>query len=131
MNEPIWLSSSIAATIHDAQISEHGGSPGIRDEGLIESALARAKNKWSREGDVDLADLAAAYASGLVKNHGFVDGNKRVGFMAAYTFLGLNGYDLDAPETEVVVMVRDLAASTLTERDFAAWIRQRWRVQRS
>jgi len=95
----------------------------VRDENLIESALERPLNRFAYEDDVDLADLAAAYGFGLVRNHGFVDGNKRVAFLAVYSFLGLNDQELDAPEPEVVQVILDLAASRLTEREFAAWIR--------
>ena len=98
---------------------------------MIESALERPRNKWTYEDDVDLADLAAAYGYGLVSNHGFIDGNKRVAFMAVYTLLGMNGYDLEAPEPEVVRVMLDLAASKSTERKFAAWIRARWRSEES
>lgn len=126
MKEPRWLSRSILGVIHRNQIREHGGRLGIRDEGLIQSALDRPRNKWAYEEAADLADLAAAYGYGLVANHGFVDGNKRVAFMAAYTFLGVNDRDLDAPEPEVVRVMLDLAASELTESEFAGWIREHW-----
>ena len=127
MSEPVWLPGSFVDVIHTDQIEEHGGSLGVRDEGLIQSALDRPKNKWAYETDADLADLAAAYAYGLASNHDFVDGNKRVAFLAAYTFLGLNGYDLDVPEPEVVLVMRDLAASRLSEAQVGAWIRAHWR----
>jgi len=126
VKEPRWLSRSIVGIIHTNQIREHGGSFGVREEGLIESALERPRNRWAYEEMVDLADLAAAYGYGLVKNHGFVDGNKRVAFMAAYAFLGLNDFDLDASEPEVVRIMLDLASSNLTELDFASWIRKHW-----
>ena len=100
VREPVWLTRPILDFIHTSMIREHGGSLGVRDEGLIDSALQRPRNKWAYEEEIDLADLSAAYAHGLVKNHGFLDGNKRVAFMAAYTFLGLNNRDLDAPEPE-------------------------------
>lgn len=124
VREPRWLSRAIVEAIHEAQIREHGGSERIRNEGLVESALARSRDMWGYGNKVDLAGLAAAYAFGLVKNHGFVDGNKRAGFMAAYVFLGLNGADVEAPEPEVVIVVRDLTASRISEAEFAAWIRQ-------
>src|SRR4051812_34918463 len=87
--------------IHDAQLREHGGTPDVRDSGLLDSALARPQNKWGYADLTDLAALAAAYTFGLAKNHGYVDGNKRVAFMAAYVFLGLNGRDIDASEEDV------------------------------
>ena len=113
--------------IHQDQRQEHGGSRGVRDETLIESAMARPRNLWADEDDKDLADLAAAYGYGLANNHGFVDGNKRVAFMAVYTFLGQNGLDLDADEAEVVAVMLELASGTLSETDLADWIRQNMR----
>jgi len=111
--------------IHEAQIREHGGALGVRDEGLLESALARPQHKFEYAAKSDWGMLAAAYAFGLAKNHGFVDGNKRVAFMAAYVILGLNGYDLDADEPETVAMMEGVAASTVTEVALAKWFRGR------
>lgn len=123
MNEPLWLSRSIIEEIHAEMIREHGGSYGIRDEGLLESALARPRNKWEY-GERDPAVLAAAYAFGLAKNHPFVDGNKRVAFMAAYVFLDVNGCVLQASEPDAVWAMQRLAAGGLTESDFAGWVRE-------
>ena len=123
MNEPRWLSRPLVDLIHSSLITEHGGSFGVRDDNLIDSALDRPRNKWAYEEATDLAGLAAAYGYGLVTNHGYVDGNKRVAFMAAYIFLGLNDRDLEAPEPEVVRITDDLAASRVTEEQFALWIR--------
>jgi death-on-curing protein len=109
--------------IHQAQLREHGGSPGVRDDGLIESALARPRNRMAYARQPDLATLAAAYAFGLARNHGYVDGNKRVAFMGAYVFLGLNGCEVVAEEAEVVVMIEGLAAARVTERALANWFR--------
>jgi death-on-curing protein len=109
--------------LHDAQLREHGGSPGVRDEGLLESALARPQQKWAYAEAPDLAVLAAAYAFGLAKNHGYIDGNKRVAFMAAYVFLGLNGNDLDADEPDVVRTMERVADGRLSEAGLAAWLR--------
>jgi death-on-curing protein len=109
--------------IHQAQIREHGGSPGVRDEGLLESALARPQHKFPYTAKAEWGTLAAAYAFGLAKNHGFVDGNKRAAFMAAYVFLGLNGYDVTAEETEIVATMEGVAASRLTEATLAKWFR--------
>jgi death-on-curing protein len=111
--------------IHQAQIREHGGSLGARDEGLLASALARPRHKFEYAAKSDWGMLAAAYAFGLAKNRGFVDGNKRVGFMAAYVFLGLNGYDLDADEPEIVTTMEAVAAGTMTEAVLAKWFRGR------
>ncbi len=120
--EPIWLSWRIVASIHLEQILQHGRSRGVRDKGLIESALARPVNKWQYEG-TDVFALAAAYGFGIAKNHGFEDGNKRTAFVSLYTFLGLNGYDLDASEPEVVSVMTAVADGTLSEEGLADWIR--------
>jgi len=121
--EPTWLDRPILEALHADQILEHGGSLGIRDEGLLESALARPQQKWNYEPDSDLATLAAAYALGVAKNHPFIDGNKRAALVAAYTFLAINGFELEIPETEAVSMILGTANGTLPEQDLAAWIR--------
>jgi death on curing protein len=120
---PRWLTKAIVLALQRAQLAEHGGSPGLRDEALLESALARPQQKLAYEPDSDLATLAAAYGFGLAKNHAFVDGNKRAAFTAMYVFLGLNGYDFDAPEPEVVRTIERLAAGKVTERQLAEWLR--------
>lgn len=107
------------------QLSEHGGMPGVRDEKALDAALARPQQKWNYAPDSDLATLAAAYAFGLVKAHAFNDGNKRTAFLTAVVFLGLNGKDLDATESEVVQAVVALAASSLSDAELATWIRER------
>jgi len=109
--------------IQTALLALFGGLEGIRDPGLLESALNRPLHLFSY-GDPDLFDLAAAYAAGLVKNHPFLDGNKRVGFMAAYTFLGINGFELQAPEEEAVVMTVGLAAGEIGAEVYAEWLRR-------
>lgn len=121
MTEPIWLDKRIALAMHETLIREYGGSGGVRDEGLLESALARPQNQ-AAYGDPSLAELAAAYAFGIARNHAFVDGNKRTALMAAYTFLRMNGLRLSAPEVEAVTMIRDLAAGEIGEEELAAWI---------
>jgi death-on-curing protein len=93
MPEPIWLSRILLDQMHAELIREHGGSPGIRDANLVESALARPQNKWAY-GEEDIVKLAAAYGYGLARNHGYVDGNKRIGFMAMFVFLYQNGFFL-------------------------------------
>jgi death-on-curing protein len=113
-------------TLHSEQIAEHGGASGIRDSGLLESALMRPLNAWSY-GEADLCELAALYAEGIARNHPFVDGNKRTGFLAAYTFLGLNGLELGAPEPEAVEKMLGLASGTLAREAFADWLRARAR----
>lgn len=121
--EPTWLDRLILEALHADQILEHGGSLGIRDEGLLESALARPQQKWNYEPDSDLATLAAAYAFGVAKNHPFIDGNKRAALVGAYTFLAINGFELEVPETEAVSMILGTANGTLPEQELAAWIR--------
>jgi death on curing protein len=121
--EPAWLNRPILEALHADQIMEHGGSLGSRDQGLLESALARPQQKWHYEPSVDLATLSAAYAFGIAKNHPFVDGNKRAALVAAYTFLAINGFELEAPEPETVTMIFGTADGSLSEDDLAAWIR--------
>jgi death on curing protein len=115
MRQPVWLTNTIVEAIHLSQIREHGGQYGIRDPNLFESALARPINRWAFEQESDIFILAAAYGYGLVKNHCFIDGNIRVAFMAMYTFLGLNGYEIDATEPEVVDIMLSVADSSISE----------------
>lgn len=122
--EPSWLSRLVVDTIHHDQLREHGGLPGIRDEHLLESALARPQQRWQYGGRVDVPMLAAAYAYGLVKNHPYRDGHKRVGFLAMVTFLGMNGYDFSASDAEVVAEVLGLADGRVSEDALADWIRR-------
>jgi death-on-curing protein len=105
------------------QLREHGGRPGVRDENVLESALARPQQKWNYERPDD-ATLAAAYGFGLVKNHPYRDGNKRIGFLAMITFLGLNGHAFDATDAEVVDEIPALAEGRLSEAELATWIRR-------
>lgn len=122
--EPKWLSIRAILLIHEEQLREHGGAAGLKDPGLLESAMMRPVNRRSY-GASDVAALATSYAFGIIRNHPFVDGNKRTGFMAAYTFLGLNGHDLVAPDAEVVVATLGLASGEIDEPGYAAWIRDR------
>ena len=122
MREPVWIEPRLVIALHQRLLAEHGGAPGIRDEGLLDSALARPRQLFSYE-KPGLPELAAAYVSGIVQNHPFVDGNKRTAFMTGYVFLGRNRLLLDAPETEAATMVFDLAAGTLPESGFAGWLR--------
>ena len=108
---------------HVDQLREHGGLPGVRDENALESALARASQKWAYDKGADLALLAAAYGFGLASNHPYNDGNKRSAFLAMVIFLGLNGRDLDASEPEVVTIMLGLASGQLKESELAAWLR--------
>jgi death-on-curing protein len=122
MTEPRWIPESAVLAIHDQQIATHGGLNGTRDRGVIQSALARPAHIWHYESQ-DIAVLAAAYAYGLSKNHGFNDGNKRVAFVVAKTFLILNGHDLDADDAEIVRVMLAVADGTMAEAALAEWIR--------
>jgi death-on-curing protein len=124
MTEPVWILKPAILAVHSTMIARFGGSEGLRDEGLLDSALARPLNLCHYEDCTDLPRLAAAYAAGIVSNHPFVDGNKRSGFMAAYMFLTRNGLSFKAEETAVVTMTRSLAASEIEETDYATWLDQ-------
>ncbi len=117
-----WISKRALLLLHDESLAEHGGASGIRDEGLLESALARPEN-LAAYGEPDIAALAAAYGFGLAKNHPFIDGNKRAAFLAVGLFLALNGQRLVVSQAEATATVRALAGSEITEEAFAAWIR--------
>lgn len=121
MNEPLWVGKSVILAIQKQLLVRFGGLGGLRDERLLESALARPRQLFAYEMP-DIFALASCYAHGLVKNHPFFDGNKRIGFMAAYTFLGINGRRLQAPETEAVEFTRALAAGEIGAEEYAAWL---------
>ena len=121
---PHWLSRVVVDAIHNDQIREHGGLPGIRDENALESAIARPQQKWHHRETTDIVSLAAAYAFGLVRNHPYRDGNKRIGFLAMVTFLGINGHDLGATDVDVVAEIVSLADGRVSEAELADWIRQ-------
>jgi len=118
----IWLSQQIVLAIHDEQIAEHGGAVGVRDAGLLESALARPLNR-AGYGDPDIAELAALYALGIIRNHPFVDGNKRTGFAALFMFLALNGGSFEPPEVDATMAILRLASGELSEDEFINWVR--------
>jgi len=119
----IWLGSTVVLAIHEDQIAEHGGGRGLRDQGLLSSALDRPRNIAAYEPDADLSQLAAAYGFGIAKNHPFVDGNKRTALVVMETFLGLNGFDLTADDAACVAVVQAVADGTMTEDKLARWIR--------
>lgn len=121
--DPLWLGKAVVLAMHGRLLAEHGGGLGVRDPSLLDSALARPQHILTY-GNPDLCDLAAAYTSGIVRNHPFVDGNKRTGFMAGYVFLAINGLRLKAPEIDVVQVVTLLAGSGIDESEFAAWLRE-------
>ncbi|MCA3240275.1 MAG: type II toxin-antitoxin system death-on-curing family toxin [Rubrivivax sp.] len=123
MNEPWrWVSADVLLAVHEEQLAEHGGAAGVRDLGLFESALARPQNV-AAYGNPDAADLAASYGVGLAKNHPFIDGNKRTAFVAVELFLALNGHDLVADDADCVLTMLAVAAGSLDEPGFAAWLR--------
>jgi len=124
VTSPVWLDRLIVEAIHFDQIRLHGGLPGLRDENALESALARPRNREVYDSSSDLAALAAAYGYGLVTSHPFADGNKRVGFLAMYVFLGLNGLEIEAEETVVVELMVAIAAGRLSGDGIAARLRQ-------
>lgn len=123
--QPRWLSRVVVDAIHNDQLREHGGLPGIRDEHVLECALARPQHKWQYASRPDMPMLAAAYAYGLVKDLPYRDGNKRVGFLAMVTFLGVNGHDFSATDADVVAEILGLASGTVSEDALADWIRRR------
>jgi death-on-curing protein len=125
MTEPFWLNRQIIIAIHDEQLAIHGGASGLRDEGMLESALDRPKNKWSDE-NAELPELAAADAFAIARNHPFIDGNKRTSLLALYTFLGVNGIDFNVPEADAAAMILSLAAGEVSEESLTRWIRDNW-----
>jgi death on curing protein len=122
MNEPRWITSDVARVLHDMQLAAFGGPPGIRDEGLLDSALARPRHRFAYARPVpSLTRLAAAYAFGIVRNHPFVDGNKRTGLLLAFVFLELNGIEVRASEEDAYSVFMQLAEGLLTEPALARW----------
>jgi death on curing protein len=127
-NEPLWITYEQAIAIHSRQLRRFGGAPGLRDEGMLRSALERPINKWQYE-QVSLPELAAAYAFGLAKNHAFVDGNKRIAFMAMMTFLHKNGVAFGPEPAHATQIIRSLAAGEVSEESLTRWIRDNWPSQ--
>lgn len=121
--EPRWLDRLVVEAMHVDQVREHGGLIGLRDENVLESAIARPRQRWHYDPEADLAELAAAYMYGLCRNHPFQDGNKRVSFLSAVVFLELNGYSFEATDEEVVEQTLALAAGEVSEAMLAEWIR--------
>ena len=122
MKEPVWVQRAVIDAMHSALLAEHGGAPGLRDEGLLESAMARPRQIFAYS-QADIPQLAAAYVAGIVRNHPFIDGNKRTGFMAGFVFLEVNGYLFTAPEAQAAQAVIELAAGTVEETGFALFLR--------
>lgn len=123
MNEPRWLQRGLLLALHDRLVAEFGGASGIRDIGRLDAAVDRPRQAFGY-GVNDLADLAASYAVALVQGHPFIDGNKRIGFVAAVTFLELNGQRFGASEAEAVVSTLGLAAGEVSEKEYADWLRR-------
>ncbi len=121
--EPVWLDGAVALAIHDRQLAEHGGAPGLRDGGALESALARPRNRWTY-GEDDRCALAAAYGFGIARNHPFADGNKRTAWVLARLFLALNGLRMAYEPEAAIQTVLALAAGELDEEALADWFRQ-------
>jgi death on curing protein len=121
--EPIWIEQRDVLAIHDQLLAAHGGGPGLRDEGLLQSALARPRQHHAYTGQFDMIEMAALYTAGIVRNHPFVDGNKRTGFVAGVLFLELNGFIFIASEEDATQAVFGLAGSTLDEAAYTSWLR--------
>lgn len=121
--EPFWLVSQIVLAVHDDQLARNGGMHGLRDASLFESALARPRHRWEYDDAMDAFDCAAAYGFGIAKNHAFNDGNKRTAFQSMYTFLAINGHELDATEVDAVETMVGVADGSISEQRLATWLR--------
>ncbi len=123
MDDPVWISRELALAIHARQLAEHGGADGVRDEGLLDSALGRPRNRFAYEDPTpSIPALAASYAFGIARNHAFIDGNKRTAYVVCRTFLLLNGFDLTADRVERYTTFLSLAEGSLEEPDLVAWL---------
>ena len=127
MDEPTWLSRKVVDAMQRELIAEHGGLHGIRDEGLIDSALSKPRSRWAYEPDADLADLCASYGFGLARNHGYLDGNKRIALAAMHVFTRRNRFAIAVSEVEEVAVMLRLAEGFLVEAELAVWIREHLR----
>ncbi|MBC8205649.1 MAG: type II toxin-antitoxin system death-on-curing family toxin [Kiritimatiellales bacterium] len=123
MKEPLWLTAEVILAVQEELLARFGGLEGLRNECLLDSALNRPQHLFRYE-QPTLFEMAAAYAHGLVKNHPFLDGNKRISFMAAYIFLGANGHELDVPEAEAALRTLALAAGEISADEYAAWLKE-------
>jgi death-on-curing protein len=121
VNEPLWISKKAVLAMHSAQLAEHGGSNGIRDETLLDSALAKPRNVFAYVDQPDIFRLAASYAFGIARNHAFVDGNKRTALVVSLTFLDRNGWDIEATKEDLYFTFLHLADGSLTEEELTAW----------
>ena len=123
MKEPVWIDERDARALHERMLALHGGAPGIRDAGLLQSALARAQQQFAYMEGADVIDMAAAYTSGIVHNHPFIDGNKRTGFVVGILFLELNGHRFTASEEAAAQAVLEMAAGRLDDASYSAFLR--------
>jgi len=123
VKEPVWIDERDALALHDRLLALHGGAVGLRDDGLLKSALARPQQHFADAESPDMVDMAAAYTWGIVRNHPFVDGNKRTGFVVGVLFLELNGYRFNASEEDAAQMVLELASGNLDEAGYIAFLR--------
>ena len=130
MKEPVWLLPEVVISVHQMLLAQHGGTSGIRDEALLNSALNRPRQLYAYGTEPSIYALASSYCFGIAKNHPFIDGNKRVALTIAALFLEINGYSLNAPEPNTVVTIEQLAASKLTEADLANWFIE-WTVSKA
>jgi death-on-curing protein len=128
--EPLWIEERDVLAIHDRLLAIHGGAPGLRDRGLLQSALARPRQHHAYASSRDIVAMAALYTAGIIGNHPFVDGNKRTGFVVGILFLELHGYDFNASEEDATQAVLDLAAGTLAEGAYGTWLRANVRRKR-
>ena len=122
MNEPEWIDFDVVLAIHDEQLAEHGGSSGIRDQGLLESALVRPRNLFAYSPHATIRELAATYVVGIGKNHGFVDGNKRTGWVVGAVVLELNGVTVTADQSDVVRIMFGIADGSISEKALVSWL---------
>jgi death-on-curing protein len=128
--EPAWIETRDAFAVHDRLLALHGGAAGLRDRGLLESALARPRQHYAYADSPDIVEMAALYTAGVVRNHPFVDGNKRTGFVIGVVFLELNGFKFQASEEDATQAVTSLAAGSLDEAGYGAWLRENVRRKR-
>lgn len=131
MKEPAWIDERDALALHGRLLALHGGAAGVRDRALLQSALARPRQHYAYADNPDIVELGAAYAAGIIRNHPFIDGNKRTGFLVGVLFLEMNGYRFIASEADATRAVMNLAAGTIGEDGFAAWLRANARRARS
>jgi death-on-curing protein len=122
--EPLWIETRDVVAIHDRQLALHGGGVGVREQGLLESALARPRQHYTYANSPDVVEMAALYTAGIVRNHPFIDGNKRTGFVVGVLFLEHNGFDFKASEEDATQAVFGLAAGSLDESGYVAWLRE-------